>query len=463
MFNEFLNKKIAILWFWKEWKSTLEFLKKVWVLEKNITILDKNNIEFDDFFWKIITWENYLKNIDNFDLIFKSPWFSIYQNKIEYLKPKILTQSSIFFKYYTGKIIAVTQTKWKSTTSTLIYNMLKNSGFNVKFVWNIWNPVLSEIDLTKYKKSSQKQEFWERKNLEFSEDLDFDYIVYELSSYMMDDIWEYFHSEISILWNIYKDHLDWHNWFENYSNAKLNILKNSKNVLFWYRLFPNFEKYFKKDFLIFWWEKWNYTHLWNEFFINWISTQKKVSPKIPWDHNFDNFCAVLWVADLLKIDLEIFKKTINKFSGLPHRLENIWEYFWITFIDDWISTNPDSTIFWIQAFKDKKIWTMFIGGEDRWYDFFELSEVLKQKEIFNIVLFPESGLKLKDFFDERFNFIITRDMRLAVEFAFKNTKTWEICLMSTASPSYSIWKSFEEKWKLFKEEIEKYSFKNTHL
>ena len=73
--------------------------------------LYQNNIEIQNFSWKIISWENYLKNIEKYDLILKSPWFSIYQNNLEHLKDKILTQTGIFFKYYTWKIYQVYQNR----------------------------------------------------------------------------------------------------------------------------------------------------------------------------------------------------------------------------------------------------------------------------------------------------------------------------------------------------------------
>ncbi len=463
--QELKNKKIAILWFWKEGKSTLSFLQSIWC--EDITVLDRtvkhevfplvplNKGESDckelggfctdnldaiqgrfptSREWQTninyITWEHYLDNLEIYDYIFKSPWISPYTNNLQKYKNKLWSQTKLFFELYKWKIITVTQTKWKSTTATLVYELLKNAGYNLKLVWNIWNPVLDEIDLNS----------------------PYDFIIYELSSYMLEDL-DNHHSFISILWNIFSDHLDWHQGFENYKKAKLNILKNAENLLIWEDLSKEIiELLQNKNYKIFWLNNSYYSHIWNDFFINWKSIDTEINPIIPWEHNLSNICAILWVCDILNIKYEIFQKTINSFSWLPHRLQNIWTYKWITFIDDAISTTPESTIEWIRSF-NQNIWTIFLWWSDRWYKFEKLVKELENKKIFNIVLFPDSWNRIKLLLDERFKILETKSMQEATEFAFKNTKEWEICLLSTASPSYSLWKNFEEKWDEFKKKI----------
>ena len=145
--KKYSDNKVAILWYGKEGKSSKDFLEKIWY--KNITILDKN-----------ISWDNYLDNLGDFDLIFKTPGVSLYNEKVYPYKDKIISNTEIFFSNYEGKVIGVTATKGKSTTSTLIYETLKNAWYKVKLVGNIWNPVLDEVDILE----------WEM----------YDYIVYEL-------------------------------------------------------------------------------------------------------------------------------------------------------------------------------------------------------------------------------------------------------------------------------------------
>lgn len=427
-----IHKNIAILWFWREWESTLNFLKSNWILDWSITILDKNPINVSWFSWKIVTWKDYLSDLEYFDYIFKSPWISPYLNWLEKYKDKILTQTKLFYEFYNWKIISVTQTKWKSTTATLCYQVLKNAWHNVKLVWNIWNPVFNEINLEKD---------------------NYDYVIYELSSYMLEDL-ENHHSYISILWNIYQDHLDWHLWFENYSKAKKNILKNSENILVWFDLYSKIEKdLLNRKFLTFG-KKWSYiSHDKNEYFINWENTWIIVSPKIPWEHNLDNFAWILWVCEITWIWKEIFIKTINEFSWLPHRLQNIWTYAWITFIDDAISTTPESTIEAIKTFKND-LETIFLWWTDRWYNFENLVNFIEQSKIENIILFPDSWINIKKWLKiDNFNILETNSMEEAIQFAFKNTSKNKICLLSTASPSYTLWENFEQKWYEFKKQI----------
>ncbi len=414
-------------------------MQKNGILDGSITILDKTtNLSIQNFAWNIIEWNEYLHNLDKYDYIFKSPWISPYTNWLWIYKNKILTQTKLFYEFYEWKIISITQTKWKSTTATLTYKLLKNAWYSVKLVWNIWNPVLDEIDIF--------------------HDI-YDFVVYEVSSYMGEDL-ENHHSFISIFWNLFQDHLDWHLNFENYTNAKKNVLKSATHILMGLSLYNNLKNSIWNIQVSPFGPKWAYySHIWKEFFIH-DEFYILLDPQIPWSHNEDNFSAILWVADIIWIDKNILKKTINHFLGLPHRLENLWTYAGITFIDDAISTTPESTIEGIKAF-DHTIGTIFLWWTDRGYNFESLVEVLHQYTIKNIVLFPESGKKIKKLLGGKiWNILETTSMQEAIQFAYKYTEKWQKCLLSTASPSYSLWKNFEAKWNEFKKEIIQYNFAN---
>ncbi|MDD3302408.1 MAG: Mur ligase family protein [Candidatus Gracilibacteria bacterium] len=563
--NELINKKISILGFGKEGKSTLSFLQKIGCTD--LTVIDKNindtivisseversaeetnsetgkNVEQNPHTplyqgeiekipqlkfegqqiknIKFITGDNYLDNLEIFDYIFKSPGISPYKNDLLKYKDKLWSQTKLFFELYKGNIISVTQTKGKSTTVTLIYELLKDAGYKVKLVGNIGNPVLDEIDLIgsendlKSKERIKNNECTlspcvilgldqgisiKEKQLEKTKDTDilesnnsndtskssselidsgsspegqpsdnYDFIIYELSSYMLEDL-DNHHSFISILGNIYEDHLDWHNGFENYKNSKLNILKNSKNLLIGENLSKEiFEKKFSNirhsyegrklsySFKTFGEKSSYYAHDKNIFSIDGKKLDLIINPKIPGEHNLANFCAILGVTDILKIEYKIFEHTINNFSGLPHRLQNLGIFNGITFIDDAISTTPESTIEAIKTFKID-LETIFLGGTDRGYTFDKLVEFIDESNIKNIVLFPQTGenilksLKNKS----KYNILQTKSMQEAVFFAYKNTTKGKICLLSTASPSYFLWKNYEEKGDLFKKFIKEY-------
>jgi UDP-N-acetylmuramoylalanine--D-glutamate ligase len=204
------------------------------------------------------------------------------------------------------------------------------------------------------------------------------------------------------------------------------------------------------------WHKGSYIYKDGEFY----AKKKKVfaddSIILEGEHNMMNISAVLGICDIMKIEYSVLKETLAEFQWLPHRMENLWVHGLITWIDDAISTTPESTIQAIQTFW-KKIDTIFLWGTDRGYVFDELIKTIVEYGIRNVVLFPDSGkrifnvIKKKDAWEIKI--FQTDDMKEAVKFAYKYTKNGKICLLSTASPSYSIRKNFEEKWDLFKKYI----------
>jgi UDP-N-acetylmuramoylalanine--D-glutamate ligase len=120
----------------------------------------------------------------------------------------------------------------------------------------------------------------------------------------------------------------------------------------------------------------------------------------------------------------------------------VGRYKKIDFYDDAISTTPESTIMALKALK--KVDTIFLGGEDRGYEFDELEKMLRKMKVRNIVLFPDTGLRMLKS-RKGFTVLETRKMEDAVRFAYRVTAPGKICLLSTASPSYSLWTNFEEK------------------
>jgi len=167
-----------------------------------------------------------------------------------------------------------------------------------------------------------------------------------------------------------------------------------------------------------------------------------------------NFAKILPKASLLNIKNNVIKKAIENFKGLPHRLELVGQFKGIKFYDDAISTAPESTIMAIKSLSS--VDTILLGGEDRGYNFSQLEKIIKKYKIKNVVLFPESGRKMIKSKNE-FNVLETKSMKEAVKFAYKNTARGKICLLSCASPSYSLWKNFEAKGDEFKYYVRKLS------
>ncbi len=458
-FEKFQNKKIAILGYGREWKSTLQFLLKIGVQPKNITILDvvqkiewlADNLEYLYKTFGIepeinmILGDTYLDSLKKFDLIIKTPGISIYHSKIYPYRKKITSQAQIFFDYYQGKIIAITGTKGKSTTCTLTYETLKAAGKNVQLIGNIGKPVLDFLhidDLT-----SQKDE----------------YAVFEVSSYMLE--WLKKQNYISVILNIYADHIDRHQGFDNYQKAKFNILYGSEHNILRYEVAKNNEldeDDFKEYHVSMFGKKGKYRYKNNAFYINTRKVFDDTWILLLWEHNMMNICAVLGICDIMKIQPTILKDVLKTFKWLPHRMENIWTYGGITWIDDAISTTPESTIQAIQTF-GKDVDTIFLGGTDRGYVFNNLIKCLRKYGVRNVVLFPDSGKRIAQMIKDEevppgkdviwMKIFQTNDMKEAVKFAYKYTKHGKICLLSTASPSYTLRKNFEEKGNLFQKYI----------
>lgn len=141
------------------------------------------------------------------------------------------------------------------------------------------------------------------------------------------------------------------------------------------------------------------------------------------------------------------KHTLKTFGGLPHRLEIVGTFGDITYVDDAISTTPESTIAAVRSFAVGSIGCIFLGGEDRGYAFEELVNVLKNEvHVPYAFCFPQSGLRIMPLLATAGIHAEYGDtMEAAIAFAKKNTPKNTLCLLSCASPSYSLWKNFEVK------------------
>ncbi|MDD5571519.1 MAG: Mur ligase family protein, partial [Bacteroidales bacterium] len=200
------NKKILILGFGKEGQSTYDFLRK-YFQNLPLTIADlnkdvqKNPILKGDGNINFKTGEEYLKNLNEFDLIIKSPGISLNNVNEKIPFEKITSQTDIFFSLFSKQIVGITGTKGKSTTSALICHILESGRTDVIMAGNIGIPVFDIIE--KIKKKTV--------------------IICETSSHQLEFIKKAPH--IAILLNLYQEHLDYYKSYDEYKKAKLNIIK----------------------------------------------------------------------------------------------------------------------------------------------------------------------------------------------------------------------------------------------
>lgn len=437
--NELKNKKILILGFGQEGQDSFRFLRKIFP-NKLIGIADINEkvggskleVQRD----KKIRWhlgKNYLRAIKDYEVIIKSPGIPIHLPEIEkaFKEGKITSQTEIFFDNCRGKIVGITGTKGKSTTTSLIYKILKEGGLKVHLVGNIGKPVLNLL-----LKSTQN-----------------DIYVYELSSHQLYNLKK--SPQIAIFLNIYPEHLDYYKNFNEYFRAKKNIILYQKK--------EDYFVYNEKDPLIKKLAK--------------ITKAKKIPVKsysnvlenirIPTSklrligkHNFLNLAMAIKVGEIFKIPKEKIKKAIKNFKPLPHRLEYVGEFKGIKFYNDSLSTIPETTIAALDTLGNK-VETIFLGGFDRGLDFKKLAKRILKSKIKNLILFPKTGeriwreiLSLKK--RNSFKAILVQNMRDGVKLAFKYTKKGKICLLSPASPSFGLFKNYKERGNLFKKYVKKY-------
>lgn len=393
-------KRILILGYGREGKANERFLKQ-FVPSAQILIGDE---KLDP---------SYLDLQSKADLVIKTP--IIHKSKVTI---PYTTGTNIFLANLPNRerLIGVTGSKGKSTTSSLIAAMLKAGGKKVELLGNIGR---SALDV-------------------FCDGIDEDaLVVMELSSYQLDDI--QFAPHVAVFTSVFPEHLDYHGGFEEYFKAKANItLKQHAGDLFIYHPgYPELDNLATKT---------------EAHAIPFEELSFPVeSTKLLGQHNLDNMRGAWSVAKRFGVTPEQAKQAIEEFEPLPHRLTNIGTYKGITFIDDAIATAPEPTILAIETLKT--VDTIFLGGTDRGYQFDELAKTLKKHQVANVVLFPDTGSRIKTAIESVGDYaptlLETTDMKAAVEFAYQQTKPGKICLLSTASPSYRLWKDYEEKGNLF--------------
>lgn len=418
-FKRLEDKKILILGFGKEGRDTFRFLRKLFP-KKTIGIADvKDKIQDTKYKiqnTKLHLGKNYLKALKDYEVIIKSPGIPIHLPEIEkaFEKGKISSQTEIFLNNCPGKIIGITGTKGKSTTTAMIYEILKAGGIKSHLVGNIGKPVLNLL----FKATEE------------------DVYVYEMSSHQLYGLKKSPH--IAVFLNIYPEHLDYYRNFKEYARAKANITLHQN----------------KNDYLVF--------NVKDENIRKFAS--KSPAKKIPIRGSAYelNKAAARAVGKIFKISAQTIEKTIKNFKYLPHRLELVGTFKGITFYNDALSTIPEATIAALNALGDR-VETIMLGGFDRKIDFKKLAKRVLESKIKTIIFFPTTGERIwKDIVRQNkkgkiFNHFFVNNMPDAVKLAYQYTKKGKICLLSTASASFSIFKDYKEKGNLFKKQVKKYA------
>ncbi|MCS7092528.1 MAG: UDP-N-acetylmuramoyl-L-alanine--D-glutamate ligase, partial [Patescibacteria group bacterium] len=428
------NKKVGILGFGMEGKDLANYLHKQGALitvfdqktkdELNFQGIDTHEIEF-------VCGSNYLSGINSdFDIIFRSP--GVYRYKEELIKAErngvaISSAIKLFFEKCPSRIIGVTGTKGKGTTSTLIYNICKEQGLDVYLAGNIGKPYLELLpSLT-------------RESI----------VVMEISSFQLIDLHKSPH--VAVVLNITSDHLDWHLNQEEYVSAKKNIVLHQNDtdyavINFDYETPRSFEKltrgkvfYFSKK------KKVNGCYVTgNKIRICMNGGNQIVGDvgdlQLRGRHNWENVTAAVCASFCIGCNIDSIKKSVFDFKGLEHRLEFVSKINGVSYYNDSFSTNPQPTMAAVDSFSEPVI--LILGGSDKGLSYSQMaSHIAKVKNVKAIILIGqiadriEFELRKANFKGLIFNLGMT-SMQKVVEKAREVSASGDVVLLSPASASF---------------------------
>lgn len=398
-------------------------------------LLNKYEIEWEDG-------RHSIEKILNADEIIKSPGIPDTAPVIREIQKKgipIISEIEFAGRYTHAKMICITGSNGKTTTTLLTYHILKNAGLNVGLAGNVGKSLALQVATE-----------------------NFDYYVIELSSFQLDNMYK-FKADIAVLLNITPDHLDRYGYdMQNYINAKFRITQNqTPNDAFIYwnddpiitkelkahelkaRLYP-FSEEKEKGVKA-------YTEN-NQIVIdapNDTLTITEDDLALQGRHNLYNSMAASISAKVLDIKKEDIREGLKDFKGVEHRLEKVARVRGVEFINDSKATNVNSCWYALESMRTKVI--LILGGKDKGNDYSEIEELVKEK-VNAIICLGVDNSKLHAFFEGKVPHIEdASSMKEAVDKAFACAQKGETVLLSPCCASFDLFKSYEDRGEQFKE------------
>ena len=457
LLTELQNKSILILGLGREGSTTFHFLRTLFPT-KQIGLADQAPLAqlnpsiqetiHADTQVRLHLGSDYLASLSEYEVIIKSPGIPSTLHPIQRAADAgtlITSQTALFFANCPTRILGVTGTKGKSTTASLIHAILLTGGCDVHLVGNIGQPPLALLPLAR------------------TETI----FVCELSSYQLDGLRQ--SPYIAVLLNVVPEHLDYHGSFENYVAAKQNIthyqsvhdhlVYNATGAIprriaaetqaqrfpFSLEEQPSPGCFVANENVVYSAQEGRYEP---------VISVKEV-PLIG-AFNLQNILAAVAASKLLGVSTAAIAETIRRFRPLEHRLELVGTYQEISFYNAAIATVPQATMAHLDAL-GPAVQTVLLGGYDRHLDFSELGERLATSQVKTLILFPTTGQRIwqavcrhrrtPSALPQAF---FVQDMEEAVRLAYLHTETGKICLHSPASPSFGLFRDYQERGNLFK-------------
>lgn len=350
----------------------------------------------------------------------------------------IISEIEFAGRYTNAKMICITGSNGKTTTTSLIYHIFKKAGLNVGLAGNIGQSLAYQVAECNY-----------------------DYYVIELSSFQLDNMYK-FHANIAVLMNITPDHLDRYGFeMQNYVDAKFRIIQNQTDddaFIFWNddpiiqkelhkygihgQYFPFAEK--NEEGVAAFTEE-NKVYFTRPIAFN--MEQEELA--LTGTHNLFNSMAAGISANIAGIRKECIREALNDFKGVEHRLEKVARVKGVDYINDSKATNVNSCWYALQSMKTKTV--LILGGKDKGNDYNEIADLVKEK-CSGLIFLGLHNEKLHDFFG---NFglpiVDAQSMPNAVNAAYNMAKKGETVLLSPCCASFDLFKSYEDRGDQFKE------------
>ena len=350
----------------------------------------------------------------------------------------IISEIEFAGRYTNAKMICITGSNGKTTTTSLIYHIFKKAGLNVGLAGNIGQSLAYQVAECNY-----------------------DYYVIELSSFQLDNMYK-FHANIAVLMNITPDHLDRYGFeMQHYVDAKFRIIQNQTDddaFIFWNddpiiqkelhkygihgQYFPFAEK--NEEGVAAFTEE-NKVYFTRPIAFNMEQEELALNGT----HNLFNSMAAGISANIAGIRKECIREALNDFKGVEHRLEKVARVKGVDYINDSKATNVNSCWYALQSMKTKTI--LILGGKDKGNDYNEIADLVKEK-CSGLIFLGLHNEKLHDFFG---NFglpiVDVQSMPDAVNAAYNMAKKGETVLLSPCCASFDLFKSYEDRGDQFKE------------
>lgn len=455
-FNNYIrNRKIAVIGLGV---SNLPLLDYLHDKKARVTVFDNRTIEEipKDIMYKITNYdfafsfgENNLSKLNGFNLIFRSPSCMPNQPALEQEAERgaiVTSEIELLMKMAPCKIIGVTGSDGKTTTTSLIYAILTHSGYHCYLGGNIGTPLFTKLE-------------------EMKPD---DIVVLELSSFQLMNM--EISPDIAVVTNVSPNHLNIHKSYDEYINAKKNIfLHQSENGI----VVLNYENEITREFakeangkVVFFSSK---TKLEDGIIVDsnvikecedklrkHLVSREKV--KLRGMHNYENICAAIGATKTL-VDTDNMVEAICEFSGVEHRLEYIREINGVKWYNDSIGTSPTRTMAGLHAFDEEIV--LIAGGYDKHLDYEPLAKPIVEK-VKALILVGQTADKIftavtheLESQNKELDIYMCNDLEQTAQIAYKIAKEGQVVLFSPASASFDMFKNFEERGNKFKEIVNK--------